>query len=307
MNPILIITKEQARLRLDQVVSQSWEDMSRSRAAALISGGSIRVNDGTKRPGYKVQPGDRVEVDDVQEVLVPEPEKMDLSILHEDDHILVVDKPAGQVVHPAPGHLSGTLVNGLLAHDPVFGNPYWEPMRPGIVHRLDKDTSGLILLAKTLKSLEFLQKEFKQRRVEKDYLALVQGENIPETGEIELPVGRHPKNRKLMTVLEAGGKYARTGFRVRERFTGGALMEVRLHTGRTHQIRVHFYHQGMPLFGDRVYQARRHRKGGALAPRQMLHSWKLSFRHPYSGLKMDFQTPAPEDFTQTMNQLNLAG
>ncbi len=304
MDLIFIITKEQARLRLDQAVSRFREDMSRSRVAALISKGCIRVNDGTKRPGYKVKTGDRVEICDLQEVIVPEPEGMDLSILHEDDHILVVDKRAGQVVHPAPGHYSGTLVNGLLAHDPVFGNPCWDPLRPGIVHRLDKDTSGLILVAKTLKSLEFLQKEFKQRRVDKEYLALVRGENIPESGEIDLPIGSHPKNRKLMAVLEDGGRYARTGFRVKQRFTDGALLAVRLFTGRTHQIRVHFYHQGMPLFGDRVYQVRRHRKGASIAPRQMLHSWKLSFRHPYSGLRMAFQAPVPKDFIQTMNQLN---
>ena len=304
MNPILIISKEQARLRLDQVVSQSMEDISRSRASALISGGHVQVNDGTKRPGYKVKPGDRVKIRDVQDVIVPEPEKMDLAILHEDAHILVVDKTAGQVVHPGPGHMSGTLVNGLLSHDSVFGNKCWEPLRPGIVHRLDKDTSGLILVAKTLRSLEFLQKEFKHRRVEKEYLALVQGENIPEAGDIELSMGRHPRNRKLMAVLENGGRYARTGFRVKQRFTGGALMEVRLFTGRTHQIRVHFYHQGMPLFGDRVYQVRRHRKGPSIAPRQMLHSWKLSFRHPYSGLRMAFCAPVPEDFAQTMKQLS---
>lgn len=228
---------------------------------------------------------------------------MALSILYEDAHILVIDKPAGMVVHPGPGHADSTLVNGLLAHAPVFREPGWDPERPGIVHRLDRDTSGLILIAKTLESHVFLQREFKQRRVEKTYLALVQGEDIPDAGEIEKPIGRHPKKRKLMAVAPESGKYAKTGFKVRQRFPGAALLAVRLYTGRTHQIRVHFYDHGMPLLGDQVYQMRRNRKGAGIAPRQMLHSWRLGFRHPYSGKRVCFEAPVPEDFTAIMNTL----
>ncbi len=306
MDLLLKISDSLAGLRLDQVVSQQISGCSRSRAAALISKGDIQVGNFVKKPGYRVKPGETITglITDDTEASLPGPEPMDLSIIHEDDHILVVDKPTGIVVHPSPGHMSATLVNGLLAHDPCFMESHWDPVRPGIVHRLDMDTSGLLLVAKTLKSHAFLQKEFKQRRVDKHYLALSQGENIPETGIIELPIGRHPKKRKFMAVNEDTGKYAKTGFRVQKRFNDGALIDVRLYTGRTHQIRVHFYANGMPLFGDRVYQLRRHRKGSSIAPRQMLHSWQLSFRHPYSGFRLQFEAPMPEDFKQTIINLS---
>ncbi len=305
MDLLLKISDSLAGLRLDQVVSQQVPGCSRSRAAALISKGEIQVGTLTKRPGYRVKPGESIKgrIADDAKAFLPGPEPMDLVIIHEDDHILVVDKPPGQVVHPAPGHMCATLVNGLLAHDPCFTEVHWDPIRPGIVHRLDMDTSGVILVAKTLKSHSFLQKEFKQRRVEKHYLALTQGDNIPDTGIIELPIGRHPKKRKIMAVNEETGKYAKTGFLVKERFSTGALIDVRLYTGRTHQIRVHFYDQGMPICGDRVYQPRKLRKGSSIAKRQMLHSWKLSFRHPYSGLRLQFEAPMPGDFKQTITTL----
>ncbi len=305
MDLLFKISDSLAGLRLDQVVSQQIPGCSRSRAAALISKQDIQVGNFTKRPGYRVKSGEAITgliIDDTKASL-PMPESMALSILHEDDHILVVDKPTGMVVHPAPGHMNGTLVNGLLAHDPCFKEIHWDPIRPGIVHRLDMNTSGLILVAKTFKSHAFLQNEFKQRRVEKHYLALVRGNDIPDTGIIELPIGRHPKKRKLMSVNEETGKYAKTGFCVKERFNDGALIDVRLYTGRTHQIRVHCYAQGMPLYGDRVYQLRRYRKGSSIAPRQMLHSWQLSFRHPYSGLRLQFEAPMPGDFKQTIINL----
>ncbi|MDD9301102.1 MAG: RluA family pseudouridine synthase [Desulfobacter sp.] len=302
MNLLFSISTSKVGLRLDQVVALSHETLSRGRASDLICQKMILVNGATKRPGYRVKKGDKVSGRILihEPPTLPAPEKMALSILHEDDYILVVDKPPGQVVHPGPGHLTGTLVNGLLAHDSVFSNPGWDPLRPGIVHRLDMDTSGLILVAKTIKSHEFLQKEFKQRRVIKEYLALVQGKDIPDQGDILLPIGRHPKKRKLMAVVPETGKYARTGFRVKERFKEATLAAIRLYTGRTHQIRVHFYASGMPLLGDRVYQNRRHRKGSMLAPRQMLHSWRLGFRHPFSGRKMAFEASLPEDFEQCL-------
>ena len=305
MDLSFIISDSLAGLRLDLVVSQRVADCSRGRAATLISNGDIRVGNITKRPGYRVKAGETItgRIPDNRESFIPGPESMELSVIHEDSHILVVDKPAGMVVHPAPGHMSGTLVNGLLSYSSCFREKHWDPVRAGIVHRLDMDTSGLILVAKTLKSHAFLQKEFKQRRVKKKYLALVQGDEVPGSGVIELPVGRHPKKRKLMAVNEETGKYAKTGFRVKERFKTGALLEIRLYTGRTHQIRVHFYARGYPLYGDRVYQLRRHRKGPAIAPRQMLHSWRLSFRHPYSGIRFQFEAPMPEDFKQTMKVL----
>ncbi len=291
---------------MDQIVAGQVPYCSRSRAASLISQGEIRVGGKTKRPSYKVRPEDLVSGTVPAQSGPPRPKARDigLSVVHEDSHILVLDKPPGLVVHPAPGHTGDTLVNGLLAHDEVFSKPGWQdPQRPGIVHRLDMDTSGLIVVAKRPSALVFLQKEFKQRRVSKRYLALAEGEKIPDQGIIDLAIGRHPTKRKLMAVNPDTGKPAKTGFQVLERFSQGALVEVRLYTGRTHQIRVHFYHQGFPLFGDRVYQMRRRRKGGALARRQMLHSWRLSFRHPYSGRRVAYEAPMPDDFTQLLGSL----
>ncbi len=299
------ISDSQTDSRLDQIVSQAVETCSRSQAADLISKGEIRVFDLKKRPGYRVKKGDMIlgQIHEPSEAAKILPEPMDLSILFEDDHLLVVNKPAGLVVHPGPGNQAHTLVNGLLDHFPPMEKGAWDPLRPGIVHRLDKDTSGVIVVAKTLQSLMFLQKEFKQRRVEKTYLTLVEGRQIADAGEIVLPIGRHPVKRTLMAINHETGKYARTSWRIRQRFAQGCLAEVTLFTGRTHQIRVHFRAMEMPLLGDRVYQYRRNRRGQTLAPRQMLHSWQLKFRHPYSGRKMGFEAQMPEDFIQTMARL----
>ncbi|WP_245619839.1 RluA family pseudouridine synthase [Desulfobacter vibrioformis] len=302
------ISPDQAGARLDQAVADSQSRISRSRAAHLISQGVITVNHGCKRPGYKVKLKDLVEGEipstDHQDRKPLLPESIPLNILYEDDYILMIDKPAGLVVHPGAGNDSGTLVNALIAHHPGFSEQGWDRDRPGIVHRLDKDTSGLMVIAKTLKSLEFLQKEFKQRRVEKHYLALARGENIPDAGVIERPIGRHPFHRKRMTVLDENGRYAKTRFSVIKRFRSGCLMDIRLYTGRTHQIRVHFYDQGMPLFGDCIYQPRSSMKKVPGVPRQMLHSWTLSFRHPYSGVRLYFDAPMPEDFKTALLHLS---
>jgi len=302
------ISPDQAGVRLDQAVADSQSRISRSRVVSLISQGFILVNQECKRPGYKVKPNDLIEGDfpspDQQDTKNILPESIPLNILYEDDHILMIDKPAGVVVHPGAGNNSGTLVNALLGHHPAFSEKDWNRERPGIVHRLDKDTSGLMVIAKKLNALEFLQKEFKQRRVEKHYLALARGENIPEAGVIERPIGRHPYHRKRMAVLDENGRYAKTRFSVIKRFSSGCLMDVRLYTGRTHQIRVHFYDQGMPLFGDCIYRERRFRKKDPIVPRQMLHSWTLSFRHPYSGVRLYFEAPMPEDFKTTLLHLS---
>jgi len=302
------ISPDQAGLRLDQAVADANSQLSRSRAASLISQGLILVNDRCKRAGYRVKPTDLIEGDipspDQRDQAALLPESLPLNVIYEDDYLLMVDKPAGLVVHPGAGNAAGTLVNRLIAHHPVFSEPGWDSTRPGIVHRLDKDTSGLMVIAKTTNSLEFLQKEFKQRRVEKHYLALVRGKKILDSGVIERAIGRHPHDRKRMAVLEDTGRYAKTRFSVVKRFCAGALMDVRLYTGRTHQIRVHFYDQGMPLFGDCIYQERRYRKKDPMAPRQMLHSWSLSFRHPYSGVRLHFEAPMPEDFKILLQHLS---
>ena len=296
---------DQADLRLDQVLSTAVETCSRSQASELISCGKFLVSGMKKRPGYRVKKGDAISGQIPEPVTedLPKPEPMDLSILFEDDYILVIDKPPGLVVHPGPGNLCNTLVNGLMYHVPGFLDEGWDPVRPGIVHRLDKDTSGLIVVAKTLTSLSFLQKEFKQRRVGKRYLALAEGKAIAPRGEILLPLGRHPVRRKIMAVNHETGKYARTSWQVLQRFAQACLLDVRLHTGRTHQIRIHFYAMDMPLLGDNVYQYRRNRGKKILTNRQMLHSWKLRFRHPYSGQEMMFESEMPHDFAQTMAKL----
>ncbi len=306
MKVTLTISRGQADLRLDQVLSGWVETCSRSQAVDLICRGDVLVSGMTKRPGYRVKIGDVIAafIPELMEDVPPGPESMELSILFEDDYLLVIDKPPGLVVHPGPGNLCNTLVNGLLYHIPAFQEGDWDPIRPGIVHRLDKDTSGLIVVAKTLKSLWFLQKEFKQRRVEKRYLALVEGKDIALEGEIVLPLGRHPIRRKIMAVNHETGKYARTSWRIRERFVGACLVDVRLYTGRTHQIRVHFRAREMPLLGDKVYQYRRNRRKNTLADRQMLHSWRLRFRHPYSGRQMQFEAKMPADFIETMAKLD---
>jgi len=227
------------------------------------------------------------------------PEKLHLDIEFEDDYIIIINKKSGMVVHPAPGNLTGTLVNALLFHDSKIKNVGENKFRSGIVHMLDKDTSGLMVVAKTQKTLHFLQKEFKQRRVKKRYLALVSGKFSHDQGEINLPIGRHPVKRKIMAVNYENGKPARTIWKIKKRFKTACFVEALLKTGRTHQIRVHFYAINHPLIGDRIYQHRRYRKKKSIAPRQMLHSWQLAFRHPYSGRRIFFKAEPPEDFLQT--------
>jgi len=285
-------------IRLDTIISQYGETCSRSRAASLINDFCILVNDLKRKPGYKVKKGDLITgvIPETQRKTVIRPEKIHLNIVFEDNHIMVVNKIPGMVVHPAPGNLSGTLVNALLFHDSKIKKAGDDPIRSGIVHRLDKDTSGLMVVAKTKKSLRFLQKEFKQRRVKKKYLALVHGNLSDEQGEITLPIGRHPKKRRLMTIHPEEGKFARTLWKVKKQFKTACLVEAILKTGRTHQIRVHFYAIGNPLIGDHIYQPRRFRKKKSIAPRQMLHSRQLAFRHPYSGHRMLFEAPLPKDF-----------
>jgi len=301
------ISNAQVNLRLDQVIPMLVETCSRNQAADLIIRGQVLVSGMEKRSGYRVKKGDTItaQIPEPVDEIPPGPEPMELSILFEDEYILVIDKEPGLVVHPGPANLSGTLVNGLLHHVPTLQNDDWDPIRPGIVHRLDKDTSGVIVVAKTLRSLWFLQKEFKQRRVEKRYLALVEGRDIAPTGEIVLPLGRHPVRRKIMAVNHETGKYARTSWRLQKQFGEACLVEARLHTGRTHQIRVHFRAMEMPIIGDKVYQYRRNRRNKSSASRQMLHSWKLRLRHPYSGREMKFEAKLPSDFEQTMGMLGL--
>ena len=301
MNINIKIPEDLIDTRLDAVIATFSKACSRSLAVKLISTGAILVNNEKKKPGFKVKPGDIITgiIPDPDIDIPVLPENIHLDIEFEDAHIIVIHKKPGMVVHPGPGNLTGTLVNALLFHEPKIKGVGQDPFRSGIVHRLDKDTSGLMVVAKTKTALDFLQKEFKQRRVEKKYLALISGNLTEDQGEINLPLGRHPVKRKLMAINHKDGKPARTCWKIKKRFKTACLVEVLLKTGRTHQIRVHFYATDHPLVGDLIYQPRRYRKKKSIAPRQMLHSWQLAFRHPYSGKKMQFKADLPEDFLQT--------
>lgn len=299
---VLRLIADQPGVRLDRWLTDQLADRSRSEIQRWIAEGRVTVDGRDVKASQKLAPGQVV----VVEIPPPEPaeiqpEPIPLDIVYEDDDLLVVNKPAGMVVHPGPGnvHISGTLVNAVLAHVPdleVGGQ-----RRPGIVHRLDKDTSGLIIVAKHDRALRHLQAQFKARRVEKIYLALVEGGVQATRGRIEAPIGRDPRHRQRMAVVTDGsGRDAVTEFVVRERFEGYTLVEALPKTGRTHQIRVHMAYIGHPLVGDAVYGRRRQRLS---CDRQMLHAWRLAFRLPSNGEKISLEAPMPEDFERMLDAL----
>jgi 23S rRNA pseudouridine1911/1915/1917 synthase len=267
--------------------------ISRSRAQRLIEGGAVLV-DAQRRPkDYQLRPGEQVTwPDDAGEQpadagLLAEP--IDVTVLYEDDDLLVVDKPAGLVVHPAPGHSAGTLVNALLEHGIAGGHG----MRPGIVHRLDRDTSGLMVVARNEAAYQFLVAALAARRIERTYSALVVGRLPQDEGTIDAPIGRHVRDRKRMSVHTAGPKRAVTHFAVTRRLQGYTLLDVRLETGRTHQIRVHFAALGYPVAGDAVYGRRPHPEG---LTRQFLHARRLALPHPADEeRRLVFESPLPPD------------
>jgi 23S rRNA pseudouridine1911/1915/1917 synthase len=304
-------------MRLDSVLAKYLEGYSRSFLSVLISDGHIRVGGMLKKSGYRLDAGEAIE----GEIPPPKPveflpEPIDLDILHEDTDLIVVNKPPGLVVHPAPGHSSGTLVNGLLFHCPDIQG-IGTALRPGIVHRLDKDTSGLLVVAKNSTTHTELSRQFKQRLVTKKYLALVQGTPPEEAGCIDLPIGRHPVDRKRMSTRSRKGRTAVTHWKILERLPASAFLEIGLETGRTHQIRVHCQFMGHPIIGDTLYARQRSMKrlcsqlrlpgdltGLLLAtPRQMLHAWSLSFRHPVSGKLIQFKADPPADMRQLLKVL----
>ncbi len=306
------IESDHAGSRLDTIVAERIKHCSRSFAATLIRSGHITVDGKAKKPGYQVKTGERVE----GEIAPPQTpafiaQDIELSILYEDDDLLVVNKAPGMVVHPAPGHSQGTLVNALMHHCPnltgISGS-----LRPGIVHRLDKDTSGALVVAKTSLAMQNLSDQFKNRTVRKRYLALVYGSVENTAGEIELPIGRHPVDRKKMSTTARHPRSALTYWQVKKRYHGACLLELDIRTGRTHQIRVHCTAMGHPVIGDPVYCRRGDIKrftrenpemGEMAAPinRQMLHAWKLSFRHPVTGKMNRFTAPLPDDMSQLIS------
>lgn len=292
--------------RLDRFVADKLPKVSRSMAQMLIEKQQIVVNGEPAKASYRVKVGDLVvAVLPAQTASIPLPEPIPLNMVYEDSDLLVVDKPPGLVVHPAPGHSGGTLVNALLACCPELAGSGGD--RPGIVHRLDRDTSGLILVAKNEKTRRGLQEQFKERLVHKVYLALLDDHLRPGWGRIEAPLGRDPLHRQRMAVLP-GGRDAITEYHVLERFsqeTGQAagdysLVEAELKTGRTHQIRVHFASIGHPVVGDTVYG---HRRLRLAVPRQFLHASKLGLRHPTTGVRLALEAPFPQDLKPVLELL----
>jgi 23S rRNA pseudouridine1911/1915/1917 synthase len=284
--------------RLDRFLAAEMPHLSRSRLQTLIKQGHVTLGGKPAKPSEKVRRGAVVTVrEPPAEPSLLEAEEIPLDVLYEDEDLLVINKPAGLVVHPAAGHSRHTLVHALLAHCATLSGIGGE-QRPGIVHRLDKDTSGCLVVAKTDFAHAHLSRQFAGRSVTKIYLALVQGYFAgARSGEIEGQIGRHPVDRKKMAVLARGGRASRTTWRVVQELPGvGTVVECTLHTGRTHQIRVHLKHLGHPLLGDALYAPRL----AGNFPRQMLHAWKLGFAHPRTGERREFCARLPEDFRERM-------
>lgn len=312
-NFVITVKASDVGQRLDRVVSDHLSNCSRSFAATLIQAGHITIDASPKKPSYRVHAGQMIEG------CIPEheppsliPEAMALDILFEDGDIIVINKSADIVVHPAPGNNRGTLVNGLLHHCPELGGIKAE-LRPGIVHRLDKDTTGVIVVAKTRTCLDNLALQFKERQVRKTYLALVHGELKEDKGIIDLPIGRHPVDRKKMSTVGNRGRDAITIWQAAKRFVNTTLLNLDLKTGRTHQIRVHCAAIHHPVVGDKLYSSGKYSKKRQpkdpnqvllqSVERQMLHAQYLTIRHPLNNRSMTFEAPIPEDMQMLLDGL----
>ncbi|MBM4148734.1 MAG: RluA family pseudouridine synthase [Lentisphaerae bacterium] len=292
----LQVEQDEAGLRLDTWISRHVPQISRARAQALIHGNCVRLPDERRLSAHtRVTAGMRVEVTIPEpEPVALTPEEIPLDILFEDKDIVVLNKPAGLVVHPAAGHADGTLVNALLHHCPDLGGIGGE-LRPGIVHRLDMNTTGAMVAAKNDEAMDSLMRQFKDGSVVKEYSALVHGLPSPRNGTVKTLIGRHPTDRKRMSARPSAGRDAVTHYRVIRAWARVTLLDVRIETGRTHQIRVHMAHIRHPVVGDPDYGSRRmDREFGV--KRQMLHARRLSLRHPRSGEAMTWVAPLPDDF-----------
>jgi 23S rRNA pseudouridine1911/1915/1917 synthase len=305
----LVAPRELAGLRLDLALTRLAPDLSRTRVRRLLDAGRVHVDGRAAKAAVRLRGGERVEL------TLPDPppaqlvaQDLPLAVLHEDPDLVVLDKAPGMVVHPARGSPDSTVVNALLHRlgpEPALA-------RLGLVHRLDRDTSGCLVVAKTQEALEALQAAFRARAVEKTYLALCHGALAPE-GTLDTSYARHPRDRKRFTGRVASARRAVTSWRVLEAFAGATLAEVTLHTGRTHQIRVHLSEHGHPLLADRVYGGTRRearlppddavRRAAAAIGRQALHAWRLAFRHPRSGEPVSFEAPLPPDFRAALRIL----
>lgn len=303
----IIVPDDVVDKRLDQFLHRECPCVSRSTIAKLIRDNRVLVNGQPVKPSHNPRPRDEIMIDWPEpRPATPQPQPIPLDILYEDETLLVVNKPAGLVVHPSAGAPDGTLVNALLHHCGGRLSGIAGVARPGIVHRLDRDTSGIMVVAKNDAGHIALSRQFARRDVEKVYHAIVCGTLNPPNGEINAPIARHPSHRKMMAVIDKG-RSAVTEYRTLEVLNGATLVEARPRTGRTHQIRVHFKHIGFPLVGDKSYgkrpNARLAEETGYVAPRQMLHACRLRFAHPVTQQIVTFEAPWPLDFAEAVRQL----
>ena len=288
--------------RLDRWLSEQRPDLSRTQAQRLIEEGLVTVNGATARPSLKIEAGDQI----VVQLRPPppttiRPQDIPVTVVYEDDDLLVIDKPAGLTVHPAPGHPDGTLANAILSRLPKLDTG--DRQRPGIVHRLDKDTSGLIIVAKTAAAHQDLTQQFRKREVKKVYITLVKGRVTPDEGVIEAAIGRDRSHRERMAISDAAhGREARTGYRVLKHVGDYTLLEVKPETGRTHQIRVHLAAIGYPVLGDKMYGTE-----SSFINRQFLHAHGLRFRLPSTGKSVEFRSELPEDLKHALNRIDAGG
>ena len=291
----MIIVDDNEGLRIDSYLSEKLE-LSRSKIQKLIKENKVMVNGKNVSNSYSVKLDDEIVVDgELDYAINVEAENIPLDIVYEDDDLIIINKVSGMVVHPAPGHYTGTLVNALLYK---YGNLAGDKFRPGIVHRLDKDTSGLMIVAKTEEMLEKLSLMISKKEVERKYLAIVDGLIKHDTGEVDAPIGRDRNNRQKMAVTDVNSKEAITHFKVLERFKNNTLLECVLDTGRTHQIRVHLSYIGYPVNNDPLYG-----KGKCTEFGQMLHSYSIKFKHPKTGKEIKYEIDPPKEFKEKLDSL----
>ncbi|HIX81215.1 pseudouridine synthase [Erysipelatoclostridium sp. An15] len=299
MEKINIVVEENANWRLDKIVAKKMPEFSRTRIQEMINHGLVLVNQKMEKPSYKIKIGDQIEIIVVDNTdLDLEPENIPLNIVYEDNDIIVVDKPSGMIVHPSPGIVHGTLVNALLYHcDDLSGINGVN--RPGIVHRIDKETSGLLVVAKNDHAHRMLSQQLRNHDMTRSYIALVHGLIPHQHGKVDAPIGRDSKDRQKMAVTMHNSKRAVTNFTVLRRYRSMSLIECRLETGRTHQIRVHMSYIGYPVYGDPKYGWRKDDQTYG----QFLHAKKLGFIHPTTNKYMEFESELPEYFKQKLIQL----